>query len=281
MFFPPKFRTFAANMAKNRIYQKIIIALYSLLLTACGGSEGGGLFGGSSFDLDEAKVTKVVSITNEDNAPQCQVNLQVKYVKGDSEAAKAVNQAIMQRLFRMDSLTMQQAVDSFANFYTSEYQKNMAPLYREDRADEDKHAWYQYRYTIETETQEGKDDCLVYLINLDMYEGGAHGIKQQLVMNFDAKTGKQIGLDDLFVQGYQYPLNDLLMAELRAQTKCVSLDELHNQGYLLTMDIYAPQNFILGDDGITFIYNPYEIAPYDKGNTELTLSYSILGKIMK
>lgn len=34
------------------------------------------------------------------------------------------------------------------------------------------------------------------------------------------------------------------------------------------MDIYAPQNFILGDDEITFIYNPYEIAPCDKGNTE-------------
>ena len=48
-----------------------------------------------------------------------------------------------------------------------------------------------------------------------------------------------------------------------------------------TMDIYAPQNFIVGEDGITFIYNPYEIAPYTKGNTELTLSYDTLRAIMK
>jgi hypothetical protein len=47
------------------------------------------------------------------------------------------------------------------------------------------------------------------------------------------------------------------------------------------MDIYAPQNFILDDDEIIFIYNPYEIAPYDKGNTELTLSYSQLKEILK
>ena len=71
------------------------------------------------------------------------------------------------------------------------------------------------------------------------------------------------------------------MEELKKLTKCKSLDELHEQDYLLTMDIYAPQNFILGDDEITFIYNPYEIAPYSKGNTELTLSYSQLSKLMK
>ena len=72
-----------------------------------------------------------------------------------------------------------------------------------------------------------------------------------------------------------------MLEELRKQTDTNTLDELHEKGYLLTMDIYAPQNFILGDDEITFIYNPYEIAPYDKGNTELTLSYKILEPILK
>ena len=196
------------------------------MFMACGGSEGGGIFGGSGFNMDEAKVTKVVSITNEDNAPQCQVNLQVKYVKGDSEAAKAVNQAIIQRLFRMDSLTMQQAVDSFANFYTSEYKKNMAPLYREDRADKEKHAWYEYTYEIATDTREGKDDCLVYIIDLNMYEGGAHDIRQQLVMNFDAETGKKITYDDLFVPGYSYRLREMLLKELRGmEEKALLFDE--------------------------------------------------------
>ena len=257
----------------------IIGCIAALLLTACGSD--GGMFGGSGIDTKEAKVTKVVPITQEDNAPQCQVSLKVKYVKGDDERACNINNAIEQRLFMFDSLAMQQAVDSFANYYTKEYQKNMAPFYREDRGDETKRAWYEYRYEVDTDTRRGKDDCLVYLIDLDMYEGGAHGVRQQLVMNFDKETGKQITYDDLFVQGYQYPLNDLLLEELKAQTKCKSLDELHEQDYLMTMDIYAPQNFILGDDEITFIYNPYEIAPYAKGNTELTLSYSQLSKILK
>ena len=120
----------------------LTIGLTAVLFTACGGSNGEGIFGGSSIDMGEASATKVVAITNDENVPQCQVNLQVKYVKGDDERARNINNAIEQRLFMFDSLQMQQAVDSFANFYTKEYQKNMAPLYREDRTDETKRAWY-------------------------------------------------------------------------------------------------------------------------------------------
>lgn len=263
-------------MKKNNI----IIGIAALLMTACGGN-GGGLFSGNGFDTDEAKVTKVVNITDEENAPKCHIALNVKYVKGDDERAKTVNNAIEQRLFMMDSLTMQQAVDSFANLYTSDYRKNMAPLYREDKDDETKRAWYEYKYEVTTETKAGKDGCMVYIINLDMYEGGAHGINQQLVMNFDAKTGRQLKYDDIFVQGHEFRLREMLLDELKKQTDTNTLDELHAKDYLLTMDIYAPQNFILGDDEVTFIYNPYEIAPYAKGNTELTLSYSKLKDIMK
>ncbi len=267
---------FAANMKKNNI----IIGIAALLMTACG-DNGGGLFSGNGFDTDEAKVTKVVNITDEENAPKCHIALNVKYVKGDDERAKTVNNAIEQRLFMMDSLTMQQAVDSFANLYTSDYRKNMAPLYREDKGDETKHTWYEYKYEVTTETKAGKDGCMVYIINLDMYEGGAHGISQQLVMNFDAKTGRQLKYDDIFVQGHEFRLREMLLDELKKQTDTNTLDELHAKDYLLTMDIYAPQNFILADDEVTFIYNPYEIAPYAKGNTELTLSYSKLKDIMK
>ncbi len=259
----------------------ILTGVTALILSACGGGAGGGLLSGSDIETDEAKAAKTVTIADEDGAPQCSISLQVIFAKGDDERAQNINHAIQQRLFMFDSLKMQQAVDSFANFYTSEYRKNMAPLYREDRGDEAKHAWYQYRYEIKTETREGKDDCLVYIVDLDMYEGGAHGIRQQLAMNFDAQTGRLITYDDIFAQGYQYRLREMLLDELKRQTETNSLDELHAKDYLLTMDIYAPRNFILGDDEITFIYNPYEIAPCDKGNTELTLSYGKLREIMK
>lgn len=59
------------------------------------------------------------------------------------------------------------------------------------------------------------------------------------------------------------------------------MDELHDKGYLMTMDLYVPDNYILGTKEVTFHYNPYEIAPYATGDTELTISYGQLKAIMK
>ena len=142
-----------------------LIGIITVVLAACGSSEGGGIFSSGSIDMSEAKATKAIPIVNENNAPQCQMNLQVKYMKGDNEVAKNINNAITEQLFQMTNLTVQQAVDSFANNYTHEYQKNMAPLYREDRGDQAKHAWYEYHFKVNTETRQEQKGILAYIIN--------------------------------------------------------------------------------------------------------------------
>ena len=41
-----------------------------------------------------------------------------------------------------------------------------------------------------------------------------------------------------------------------------------------------PENFILGSDAITFVYNPDEIAPYTVGSIELTIAYATVDRIL-
>ena len=45
-------------------------------------------------------------------------------------------------------------------------------------------------------------------------------------------------------------------------------------------DMFPSVNFVLGAEAITFIYNPYEIAPYEKGSIELTLDYGDIDNIL-
>jgi len=51
--------------------------------------------------------------------------------------------------------------------------------------------------------------------------------------------------------------------------------------YLYSMQMFPSENFILGSDELTFIYNPYEIAPYSAGKTELTVSYSEVEELLR
>ena len=56
--------------------------------------------------------------------------------------------------------------------------------------------------------------------------------------------------------------------------------DLRDRGYLYAMDMFAPENFVLGKKSVTFVYNHYEIASYDKGIIELELSYDDLEELI-
>ena len=100
-------------------------------------------------------------------------------------------------------------------------------------------------------------------------------------MNFDNKTGKLLTLSDIFVAGFEQNLNSLLLEKLMVKADVDNIDKLHEKGYHYSMDMFAPENFSIDEESITFVYNPYEIAPYDKGMIELTLDYDELKEIWK
>lgn len=254
-----------------------IIASAALLMTACHTDTE------NHFTWKKATADRQVSLCSNKVSPYCSVHLELHYADYAKapQVATDINNAIEQQLLELSALTMQQAVDSFAAQYAANYRRNLLPLYRQDQENPERCPWYEYRYTIGTETAEGRNGVAVYKATVDYYEGGAHGIQQLLTMNFDTETGHQYRLQDVFVAGYEFRLKELLIAALLIQTDCNSVDELRNKGYLYSMDIFPSENFILGTDGITFVYNPYEIAPYSMGKTELTIGYDDLEKILK
>ena len=250
------------------------IAALSTLLFSCSSSD-------ESIQFETATADKTVKLTSENDSPLCSVHLEVAYAtEANGHKAEIMNNIIEKRLLNMQDLPMASAVDSFANEYTASYQEHLQPLYRQDQNDPKKLEWYNYHYIIKTSTEQGRNNAAVYHIYLDYYEGGAHGINQHLTMNFENATGRQLMLSDIFVPGYEYKLSSILQKALCSYAGVNSLGELKNQGYLYSMDMFPSENFILGQETITFVYNPYEIAPYEKGSIELTLSYSEIDDIL-
>lgn len=254
------------------------IAAAALSIVAC---SGGSPSGGNASNFTTVKVEKTVNISQEQGSPQCRVSLMLAAAK-EGEQAKAINEAIANRLLNFEGVAdLQVAADSFANTYTKDYQANIAPLYREDRNDPEKRPWYEYHYNITSEANTGRKGITVYTANVEYYEGGAHGIHQKLIMNFDEKTGQLLTLSDVFVPGFETTLNGLLLQKLIEQTGAKDQEDLRARGYLYSMDMFAPENFSLNDGDVTFVYNPYEIASYDKGMTELTIDNDELEGIWK
>lgn len=260
------------------INKKYILPFVSMLLTltGCHGVDE------DSVVFETITADKTVTLSNEDNSPRCMVHLSMEEAtEANGHKGELINAAVMKRLLDREEETMELAAEVFADNYTRSYKETMLPLYNQDRADTTKRSWYQYHYIIDTSTQKGSKGTIVYLATIDYYEGGAHGINQQIVMNFEASTGRQLTLADIFASGYEQPLKNVLLKALKAKTGCNSLNDLHNMGYLYSMDMFPSENFILSDETITFVYNPYEIAPYAMGSTELIIPYGDVENILK
>ena len=98
------------------------------LCVACNSDEEGPIL------FESATADKVVKLSNEENSPSCTVHLQLQYATEENgHKAEVVNHIIMDKLLNLKDLSMQQAVDSFANNYTTAYLQNLLPLYNEEQ----------------------------------------------------------------------------------------------------------------------------------------------------
>ena len=262
-------------MDKKQIISTLLTPVL-LLLASCRQNEE------QVLTFDTFTIDKTVALSDEERSPQCSMSLTLAYAtEANGHRAEVLNNYVIKRLFDKQDISMQTAAEEFIKQYTTNYKSDMLPLYNQDRADTTRRAWFEYHFIITTETRPGSKGTTAYLATVDYYEGGAHGINQLLTMNFETETGQKLELKDIFTDGYEKQLTTILCNALQQKTGAKSLAELKNKGYLLSMEMFPSENFILDEETITFVYNPYEIAPYAMGTTELTIPYNDIQHLLK
>ncbi len=234
------------------------------------------LVGKDSLSFDSIKVDSTVVLADGDAAsPACHISLSITYATGKN--ADYINDSIIRSgilspdYFSISSqkLSVKEAVDSFVSRYLSEYKNDYGELYR---ADKEHSASLNCEYTVNTFILQESDDYFTYVANIYNYGGGAHGCSVVITKNVNVKNGKIVALKDIFVPGYERDLNDIIIDNLCDQFKVKSLEALRQNTVFLGIDVYAPDNFIIGKKDITFIYSPDEIASHATGEIRVTVS---------
>ncbi|MDR1107423.1 MAG: RsiV family protein [Spirochaetaceae bacterium] len=107
----------------------------------------------------------------------------------------------------------------------------------------------------------------------EYYTGGAHGMVETDYFLIDSTEKKQLHLRDLFQDGTAGALQERVEAALRVYSGLEEGAPLSN-GYYFNDSAEPPDNFYLTPQGLTFHWNPYEIAPYSVGPVEITVPYA-------
>ena len=139
-----------------------------------------------------------------------------------------------------------------------------------------------YQFDLDGSVLLNRSGLLTVDLSYYAFTGGAHGNSYTQFFVFDAVKGTRLGLDDVFVQGFEERLNKLIDSRYREMKGLTAADRLDGEkGMLFDNVIEFNSNFALTGQGVSFFYNNYEIAPYAVGPTTIDLPYGDLENILK
>ncbi len=117
-----------------------------------------------------------------------------------------------------------------------------------------------------------------YIFSESSYTGGAHGLQVRRTFSFD-KGGQLLSISGLFTNG---------MDGLSAFSKLVQKELLKRENAQSDWiaDGASPkeenyQAFVVTDEGLTVLFDPYQVAPYAEGNIDIAIPVSSFKSIAK
>ena len=114
---------------------------------------------------------------------------------------------------------------------------------------------------------------LSYMVEFYGFRGGAHGMNTMTPVVFDKKTGEVVPEEAFFADGYREPVSKLIQAHL---PEALDGDE-EALAAVFEPALLGPNGlYELTKEGVTWYYQPYDIAPYYLGVISITVPWKEL-----
>lgn len=203
------------------------------------------------------------TLEGSDGMASLEIDVDVQYYQGGSpEVTDAINEVILGATFgdNYAGQSFEEAKESLYKTFMSDIYEGMMSDYNE--------------YTLYGSFSGEYDKYICYEVFENEFFGGAHGMDTMRAYVFNKDTGALVTEEDLFVPGYERLLSERMAKALR--------EDLGEDFEYVSEEGIAPNgNFILDQDGISYIFNPYEIASYAMGTLTATVSWDDLQDILK
>ena len=271
---------------KTQLCQKLVVLLLiSVFVSGC--NIGTKKTTDNDVTFDSISVDKTYHLLENPENPNCNLQINFTYpAKYDNkDILKKIQQQFVYSYFGdgYENLSPEEATAKYTEDYLNNY-KDLEDEYKAEVAKADETpvgAWFSYFEMSSDDIAYNKNDILSYTVNFENYTGGAHGAHSFTNHVIDMKTGNLIKEDDIFIEGFQEDLAQILIDRIAKQNTVENPKELENIGFFSIDEIFPNGNFLIDDNGITYTFNEYEIAAYVVGATNVHLPYEEIQYLLK
>ena len=143
--------------------------------------------------------------------------------------------------------------------------------------------WDPYEFKVQYMPMRFDEMVLSLYAAKTVFDGNAHGNNANFFITYDLLTGQALGIRDILVADYS--ADDLVELIVRELSKQEEENMLFPDYAQLVSDMFSTnrpvENWYFDKDGLSFFFNPYEIAPYGAGIIVAKIPYDALGGLLK
>ena len=180
-------------------------------------------------------------------------------------------------------ITPQDAMNNYVAKYIADYKELEADFISETETTGEKpskESWYEYYEMSSNEIVYNKCNLLSYTTSVEYYTGGAHGGHGFNNHVLFLENGEALEEDDIFIQGFQDELAQIMVDIIASDNHVTELDELEDLGFFNINEIYPNNNFYVDGEGVTYTFNEYEIAAYSVGSVDVFIPYDKIRRLL-
>lgn len=220
-----------------------------------------------------------------EEAPSVTIDISIPVVKSlNKDISKKLDKTLASMIFEDEENSLDKAAQDFCRNRKEEFVLYINELINDDgdNISDFSGFFYNFYYYITANAESGWNGYINYTVTQEVYEGGAHPNSYKSTIIFNPIDGNRVTLDDILKPGYKEALTALLTTKLLEEYNAKTIKEAQEIGLFINeTGVPIPSSYTFGDNGIMFIYNTYEIAPYVFGAIHLTLTYDELKDLLK
>lgn len=259
-----------------------LISSIFLFLIGCTGCQKTRNVVDNDIRFDSIQTQETYHLFNDKSKPSCNLQINFTYPSdySDKKILKTLQSIFVGKYFgdNFANKTPQEAIEAYKKEYIDSYKQfeseNNAEGIAYDFDEEGPGSSFSYYESSKNTIVFNKGDILCCSVYFENYTGGAHGAHKLYGYSIDLSTGKLITERDIFCEGCLDKVASVIVRKIADKNNVSDPKELENIGYTDTEEMIPNGNFLINEEGITYIYNEYEIAPYVMGRTEVLLPYN-------
>lgn len=241
----------------------------------------------NNIEFDTINIARYHHLENDSTKPSC--NIKIKFIYPvkfkDDEILGKVKDIFISGLFDEDYLGMQpkEAIEKYITGYIKDYEED-AKYFSFERKEEEadlKGKYYSYYESLSNEIKFNKDNLLSMQVIQSNKKGDNNTFRRYLNLVIDLSTGKTLTEEDIFNEDYEKVLNLIFKEKLFTSNNVKNVHDLEDLGYFGIDEMIPNNNFLVGEDGITYIFNKGEYSVLQTDEIIIQIPYKELSRILK